>query len=730
MIRYSRAALLLCLCLLIVNFSPKQVNAISNTIKAADVPHIRPSDLPTTQQAKLRPNPDGTHSDWFGGSVALSSDGNTALVSAVWDDIVPGEDNGSAYVFVRSGINWSRQAKLQASDSASNDNFGESVALSADGNTAYIGAPNADTNPTVDSGAVYIFTRSGTTWTQQDRISVADRANWDYFGISVSLSTDNSTLVVGAYGEDTSPTTNNGALYVFTRSGSTWVQQAKILPPTAEASGYFGQSIDVSTDGNMIVVGQTSDSVSPHAQNGAVYVFARAGGVWSFQSKITLAVLTDFDHFGDSPSLSADANTLLVGASGVDDGIEDGGAAYVFTRSGSVWTQQSKLLVSGRSPFEYSAETVVLSSDGNMALVGSTAEDSSGKTDNGAVYMFTRSGSTWTQQNILFAADPKNFVGFGAALALSTDGETALIGAPFDDPTAAYIFAPFSNLPTATPTSTPEGTPTSTNTPVPPRPDTVGVYKDGLWYLRLVNAPGEPDINVAFGGDPSDLPVAGDWNGDGMDTIGLYRSGEGVFYLSDSNTTPTLTYNFAFGNPGDSPFAGRWAVSPVHDGVGVYRNSNGILYEKKDVTGGFSDFFAVFGNPGDQGIAGDWDGNGFDSIGIYRSSETAWYFTNNSQPGGITFSTLSSDWGIGAGIPVVGDWNGDGTTTIGYLSPSVVFVLHSSLLSSGSDLTFAFGPPGSRPVAGKWTMPSQPPLGSVVNANPSNSANAGEGGAD
>ncbi len=272
--------------------------------------------------------------------------------------------------------------------------------------------------------------------------------------------------------------------------------------------------------------------------------------------------------------------------------------------------------------------------------------------------------------------------------------------------TSTLTFTPSrTNTPTITPSRT--NTPTNTSTPIP-RPDTIGVYKNGVFSLRNSNSAGSVDISALFGGDASDLPVAGDWDGDGVDTIGVYRGTTGVYFLSDSNTAPTVSYTLVFGNPGDTPFAGKWTAGATHDGVGVYRNSNGILYQKDNLTTGFSDYFAIFGNPGDQGYGGDFDGNGFDSIGIYRSSNLTWYMTNNSQPSGITFSDIDFAWTIGTERPVIGDWNGDTTSTVGYFTNSGVFVLHSANATTGSDNVFAFGSADSYPIAGKWVAASSP----------------------
>ncbi len=275
-------------------------------------------------------------------------------------------------------------------------------------------------------------------------------------------------------------------------------------------------------------------------------------------------------------------------------------------------------------------------------------------------------------------------------------------------------------------------TPTPTTTPLPPMADTIGVYKDGVFYLRNSNTSGVADITAVFGGAPSDLPVVGDWNGDGVDTIGVYRNDVGVYLLSDSNTSPTVTYSLVFGNPGDTPFAGRWTPDMIGSGVGVYRNSNGILYQKKALVTGFSDYFAVYGNPGDTGFAGDWNGDGFDSIGIYRPNDQTWYLTNNSEPSGITFSDINFVWNIWVTNAITGDWDGDQVSTVGYRSFDFgVFVLHDANSTAGADTSFAFGPTPGLPIAGKWVAPARPPLNSVVGIHPpassSNGSNAGSG---
>ncbi len=280
--------------------------------------------------------------------------------------------------------------------------------------------------------------------------------------------------------------------------------------------------------------------------------------------------------------------------------------------------------------------------------------------------------------------------------------------------------------------SNPTPTPTQTSTPPPPRKDTIGVYKNGVFYLRNSNTTGVADIITTFGGDPSDLPVVGDWNNDGVDTIGIYRNSTGFFFLSDSNTTPNVDYTVLFGNPGDTPFAGHWTADTSGSGIGVYRNSNGILYQRKSLTSGFDDFFAIYGNPGDIGFAGDWNGDGFDSVGIYRPDNQTWYLSNNSTPTGITFSDINFVW-YASGIPVVGDWDGNGTSTIGHGDAVTGLIVLNNANAAPTTLNiFPYGPTGGKPIAGKWVAPGRPPqVGNIIGGKPGSSINpVGNGEAD
>ncbi len=385
------------------------------------------------QQAQLTAT-GGTTNDFFGISVALS--GDTAIVGAYADNVGANVDQGSAYVFTRSGTTWTQQAQLTATGGAAFDNFGQSVAIS--GETALVGAPFDDVDADVDQGSAYVFTRSGTTWTQQAQLTAFDGAGSDQFGISVALSGD--TALVGAPTDDVGNTGDQGSAYVFTRSGTTWTQQAQLTATGGAANDLSGSCVALS--GDMALVGAFTDDVGVNADQGSAWVFSRIGTRWIGPDLRVLASDgTIGDRFGISVALSGD--TALVGASSDDVGVNtDQGSAYVFTRSGSTWTQQAQLTASDGAANDRFGWSVALS--GNTALVGASTDIVGANSDQGSAYVFTRSGTTWTQQAKLTASDGAAFDRFGISVALS--GDTALVGAYLDDvgvngnQGSAYVF--------------------------------------------------------------------------------------------------------------------------------------------------------------------------------------------------------------------------------------------------------------------------------------------------
>ena len=258
------------------------------------------------QQAKLVAGEvtSDTASDRFGYSVAL--DGDTALVGAFRDT-----DRGSVYVFSRSGSGWTQQALLTANGGLSGDFFGWSVAL--DGDTALVGARSHDVDGRVDQGATYVFIRTADSWTQQAKLIAADGATGDFLGWSVAI--DGDTALIAAYGDDVGAT-DQGSAYVFTRSGSSWTERARLIATDGAADDFFG--VSVALDGGTALVGAASDDVGGNSRQGSAYVFTGSGSSWFQQAQLTAGDGMTFDRFGSSVGLVGD--TALVGASGDDVG--------------------------------------------------------------------------------------------------------------------------------------------------------------------------------------------------------------------------------------------------------------------------------------------------------------------------------------------------------------------------------------------------------------------------
>jgi len=372
------------------------------------------------------------------------------------------------------GASLAQRAYIKASNTDAADAFGDAVAISADGTTLAVGAPgeasaipgiggNQLDNSQPDTGAVYVFVRSGETWTQQAYIKASNPGSGDQFGLAVALSDDGSTLAVASYYVELS-----GAVYMFSRTGTTWTQQDYLKASNAEAGDRFG-TCALSGDGNTLAVGATreasnsvgidgtqSDNSAPGA--GAVYVFARSGMAWTQQVYVKASNTRPDSFFGQSVALSSDGNILAVGADGersnarginadqTDASAPDTGASYVFTRSGTVWTQDVYLKASNADAGDQFGRTVALSADGVRLAVRSANEASASRgvdasqTDNsapsGAAYVFAKSGGTWTQEAYIKSSNNDAGDGFGVGISINIDGTAFLAGA-FDEDSAA-----------------------------------------------------------------------------------------------------------------------------------------------------------------------------------------------------------------------------------------------------------------------------------------------------
>jgi len=355
---------------------------------------------------------DGAASDNFGWSVSIS--GEYAVVGAMSDD----SGRGSAYVFKRSGTSWTQEAKLTASDGAAGDLFGHSVSIT--GEYVVIGATQDDSY----LGSAYVFKRSGTSWTQEAKVTASDGAAGDYFGYSVSISGE--YIISGAPGDDS----DSGSAYVFKRSGTSWTQEAKVTASDGAAGDLF--SFSVSINGDYTVIG----AYAVNSGQGSAYVFKRSGTSWTQEAKLTASDGAAGDDFGYSVAINGDYT--VIGAVFDDDMGVNSGSAYVFIRTGTTWTQQAKLLASDGAANDYFGYSVSI--DGGYAVIGAYADD----TSRGSAYVFKHSGTSWTQEAKLTATDGAANDHFGYTVSIS--GYYILVGASLDDNTygtnagSAYVF--------------------------------------------------------------------------------------------------------------------------------------------------------------------------------------------------------------------------------------------------------------------------------------------------
>ena len=369
-----------------------------------------------SEQAKLTAS-DGAASDWFGYSVAIDDD--TVAIGAYLDDGAAGGDQGSAYVFTRSGTTWSEEQQLTASDGAASDWFGTSVDISGD--TIAVGSQLDDAGAG-DSGSGYVFTRSGSTWSEQQKIQASDGAGSDWFGHAIAV--DGDTVLSGAYLDDVDTRGDQGSFYSFERSGTTWSEEQKVSD-SGHSADYFGYSVAVS--GDTAIVGAYLADENATGDPGGAFVFTREdeGTIWRLQQRLSPTDIAAGDRFGYAVDL--DGDTAIVGSYLDDIGLNgDQGAAYIFTRNNSTWSEQAKLTASDGLVGDYFGEDVAIS--GDSVVIGSYLN---GVIDEGAAYVFTRSGTTWSEEQKIEANDGAAVDYFGSAVDI--DGDLIVVGSLLED---------------------------------------------------------------------------------------------------------------------------------------------------------------------------------------------------------------------------------------------------------------------------------------------------------
>lgn len=370
-----------------------------------------------------------------GSAVAISADGNTAIVGGANDN----NNLGAAWVYIRNGNNWQQQGpKLIGTGYTGNVGLqGASVAISADGNTVLVGAPHDSLNV----GAMWVFVRNNGIWTQQgNKLVGKGHIGASLQGTSVALSADGNTAMIGGPQDGS----DHGAVWVFTRNGNAWIQQGNKFAGTGGVGiADQGRSVAISADGNTAVVGGYYDN----NYTGAAWVFIRSGNSWIQQGGKLVGSINKTNPYqvqGTSVAISADGNTMLVGGTSNSNYF---GGAWIYVRSAGVWTQQGPQL-GQQIPGAWEGMSVALSADGNTALIGGHVLDNY----EGSAWVYLRNNGSWTLSEQIKGVDNTGPADQGISVSLSANGNTAIIGGSGDDGLrgAAWIFVGPVSTPAAT----------------------------------------------------------------------------------------------------------------------------------------------------------------------------------------------------------------------------------------------------------------------------------------
>jgi uncharacterized delta-60 repeat protein len=354
----------------------------------------------------------GRAGDLFGNSVGI--DGNTMIVGANRYSLTQSSQEGAAFVYARNPNGaWVLQQQLIPSTLAPNYNFGNCVGISGD--TAIVGAPGNE--------SAYIFTRSGTTWTQQQRITAGNSSG---FGQQCAIS-DNS-VIISSRNE-----AGGGAAYIFVRNGTTWTQEARLTAIAGSAGAVIGDAVAI--DGNTAVIGVQSDN----SFQGTVQVFVRNGTTWIPQQRIVDTNVSTNALLGASVAIHGD--TIVAGAPQDNGAVFRSGSAVVFVRNGTTWTRQQKLLpTDARQDARFGASVTI---ENNTAIVGSPIDNALAGSGSGSAYVFQRTGAAWGTGQRISPADISRADTFGWGVDIS--GTNAVISSANDtigavDSGSAYVF--------------------------------------------------------------------------------------------------------------------------------------------------------------------------------------------------------------------------------------------------------------------------------------------------
>ena len=385
--------------------------------------------------------------DLYGYQVSISGDGTRLAISNLWGSSGAVVDCGKVYVYVYSGISWAQEAILTASDKATNSQYGFSVAISADGTRIVVGASHALPDALTESGAAYVYSRSGSTWSQETILFASDKVALDAFGTSVDIDDTGVRVAIGAIGADPGTLDAAGKVYIFSRAGAIWTEEAILTASDQAAGDLFGNSVKLTGDANRIIIGAPNKTVNTETNHGQAYVFLRLGTAWTEEAIVNDLVTADLQNFGSSVSITETGDRAIIGAhNSTVSALSNAGLVYVFSQANAVWTQEAILQASVPEASAVFGQSVDISSDGKIAVVGAPLADPATIVDAGSTYIFLRNGLVWTQEAILTASDKLTTDRFGFSVAISSAGRDLIVSSPYGDVSGladagkAYLF--------------------------------------------------------------------------------------------------------------------------------------------------------------------------------------------------------------------------------------------------------------------------------------------------
>ena len=337
---------------------------------------------------------------------------------------------GIVYVYIRRADGTYYSRSLVASDREGNDYFGESVCLSGDGSILACGAPYDDVRAG-GSGSVYVFTRNGTTFTQKQKLTASDGAALDYLGYDVVISSDGTVIVSGAHADDDKGY-SSGSVYIFTlQNDNTYAQTQKLVASDGAADDYFGRSVSISGDGSTIVVGSYRDD-DLGTSSGSAYIFTRQeNGLYAHVQKLLASSGTTYEQFGRSTTISFTGDVIAIGTDTAEIvTYTPPNNVYVYKRVNGGLHDQIQILNPNEGVIRFGVE-LDISNDGNTIVVGAT-NGASKVSGSGCAFRYVLDGEQYTLQQKLVASDAAISDNFGNSIAITEDGSTVFVGAKRD----------------------------------------------------------------------------------------------------------------------------------------------------------------------------------------------------------------------------------------------------------------------------------------------------------